>query len=177
MKMVFKYGAGAAVLAVAGALAGCGGHGTTATGDSSGDQFVAYTGNFASFLTWNHYQDTLVDGSGNLPTGVAGSRDQYLNTLPPHGSTEFPVGTIIVEVREDGKIFAAAKRGGDFNADGCVNWEFFELAENPVAITWRGLGPPAGDTYGGDPNGCNDCHSQCKSNDYVCSPKLQLSSF
>ena len=33
------------------------------------------------------------------------------------------------------------------------------------------------DTYGGDPNGCNNCHTMCASNDYICSPKLQLASF
>jgi hypothetical protein len=69
------------------------------------------------------------------------------------------------------------KRGGDFNAAGAKNWEYFELQENPVKYIWRGLGPPLGDTYGGDPNGCNNCHEQCAANDYICSPKLQLSSF
>ena len=29
----------------------------------------------------------------------------------------------------------------------------------------------------GDPNGCNNCHVMCASNDFICSPKLQLSSF
>ena len=28
------------------------------------------------------------------------------------------------------KIFAGVKRGGDFNAAGAKNWEWFELAEN-----------------------------------------------
>ena len=173
MKIDFKYGR---VAGVALALAGCGGHGGDAMGDSGGP-FTAYTSSFAPFRTWAHYQDTLVDGSGNLPAGVAGSRDQYINALPPHGATAFAIGTIIVEVRDDGKIFASVKRGGDYNADGCVSWEFFELTENPVTISWYGTGPPPGDTYGGDPSGCNRCHVQCKGNDYVCSPKLQLASF
>lgn len=155
-------------------VASCGGH---PAGDDAGDTFVAFAPSFAAFRTWPMFHDDLVDGSGTLPPGVAGARDQYLNMLPPTGSTAFPIGAIVVEVRDDGKIFASVKRGGGFNAAGCKDWEFFELAEDPVSITWRGLGPPLGDTYGGDPNGCNLCHVQCASNDYVCSPKLQLASF
>mgnify|MGYP001550112068 CR=1 FL=1 len=69
------------------------------------------------------------------------------------------------------------KRGGDFNGGGAKNWEWFELTENPVTIVWRGFGPPVGDTYGGDRNGCNSCHVTCGStNDYVCSAQLQLGS-
>ena len=92
----------------------------------------------------------------------------------PSGSPEFPVGTAIVEVRASGIIFAAVKRGADFNATGAKNWEWFELLETPdVVIKWRGVGPPAGEMYGGDPNGgCNACHTRCGgTNDYVCSPE------
>lgn len=145
-------------------------------GADASDTFIAYSTAFAPFMTWPSYQDTLVD-DGSLPAGVAGARTQYINELPPHGATEFPIGTIIVEARADGKYFASVKRGGDFNPSGCVSWEFFELTVDPVTISWRGLGPPLGDTYGGDPNGCNNCHVMCASNDYICSPKLQLSSF
>ena len=160
------------------ALVACGGHGSADDGGSgSGSAFVAFAASFAPFRTWTTFHDDLVDGSGNLPPGVAGARDQYINTPPPTGSTEFPLGTIIVEARADGKIFASVKRGGGFNAAGCKSWEYFELTENPVAITWRGIGPPIGDTYGGDPNSCNDCHTKCAANDYICAPTLQLSSF
>jgi hypothetical protein len=164
----------ALVLGLAIALVGCAKH-SAATADAP-DTFIAFDPAFAPFRTWMSYMDTLAD-DGSLPTGVAGPRTQYINMLPPTGSTQFPIGTIIVEVREDGKIFASVKRGGDFNPAGSLNWEYFELSENPVTITWRGLGPPLGDTYGGDPNGCNNCHVMCASNDYICSPKLQLSSF
>jgi len=173
MKMVFIYGSTLAMFA----LAACAKHTTSSAGGDASETYVAFASAFAPFRTWMHYTDNLVDTDGSLPTGVAGMRDQYINTLPNTGSTEFPVGTIIVEVRADGKIFANVKRGGDFNSAGCLNWEFFELTENPVTITWRGLGPPIGDTYGGDPNGCNDCHTMCAINDYICSPKLQLASF
>jgi hypothetical protein len=157
-------------------ITACGGGGG-ATGDAN-DVFIAFNDSFAPFRTWTMFHDELTDPDGTLPMGVAGPRDQYINKLPPPGSTEFPIGTIIVEVRTDsGKIFVSVKRGGDFNSAGAVNWEYFELQENPVKYLWRGLGPPLGDTYGGDPNGCNNCHRACVANDYICSPKLQLSSF
>lgn len=175
MKVVFNSSA-ALVVTVLLAVAGCAKHTTSTTTGDAADEFVAFAPSFSPFRTWTSYMDTLAD-DGSLPTGVGGPRTQYINMLPPSGSTEFPIGSIIVEVREDGKIFASVKRGGDFNASGCVNWEFFELAEDPVTITWRGTGPPLGDTYGGDPNGCNNCHTMCASNDYICSPKLQLTSF
>lgn len=155
------------------ALAACTGGGTTEP-----DTFIAFNTSFAPFRTWPmRHSDGPID-DGTLPPGVAGPRDQYVNEIPPPGSLEFPVGTMIVEVRTDiGKIFASVKRGGDFNAGGAKDWEYFELAENPVMYVWRGLGPPLGDTYGGDPNGCNNCHRACEANDYICSPVLQLASF
>ena len=109
---------------------------------------------------------------------MLGPRTHYINMVPPSGSTEFPVGTIIVEAMEGASAHtvAAVKRGGGYN--GGRNWEWFEVKENPVAIVWRGLGPPNGESYGGDPNGCNTCHSACGGdNDLRCSPYLQLSSF
>jgi hypothetical protein len=88
---------------------------------------------------------------------------------------------MIVEVRQDGTIFASAKRGADFNTDGASGWEWFELLEatdGTVSIKWRGVGPPVGEVYGGDGQaGCNACHSMYVPNDYVASPKLQLANF
>ena len=164
-----------AVVAIA-LIAGCGS--SHDAGSDANDAFIAFNPTFAPFRTWTMFSDDLMDPNNTLPAGVAGPRDQFINKVPPPGSTEFPIGTVIVEVRTDsGKIFASVKRGGNFNAAGDKNWEYFELQENPVMYLWRGLGPPLGDTYGGDPNGCNACHSQCAANDYVCSPKLQLASF
>ena len=34
----------------------------------------------------------------------AGPRMAYMNKLPPHGSTEFPVGTIIVKEPTEGDL-------------------------------------------------------------------------
>src|SRR4051812_18146663 len=172
--------------------AACGGNGG---GDDSqtcdpfaSDSFIAFGACFTDFRTWNHFHSdgpTEANcGMSPCPANVLGAREQYINALPPSGSSAFPVGTMIVEVRAvDGKIFAGAKRGNasagvPYNRDGARGWEFFELTEDPVTIFWRGLGPPLGDTYGGDPNGCNSCHISCgSSNDFVCSAQLQLSSF
>jgi hypothetical protein len=139
------------------------------------DTFLAFNTSFVPFRTWPMFHSDGPIDDGTLPPGVAGPRDQFLNEVPPAGATVFPIGTIIVEVRTDtGKIFASVKRGGGFNAAGAKDWEYFELEENPVQYLWRGLGPPLGDTYGGDPDGCNTCHVQCAANDYICSPVLQL---
>jgi len=161
-------------------LAACG-HSAPA-GDAA-DVFIAFNTTFAPFRTWTSFADDLEDTS--LPVAVLGPRTQYINQLPASGLTEFPIGTVIVEARENAemKIFAGVKRGGGFNRPGAPNWEWFELDEmngpgSQVAIQWRGYGPPNGDTYGGDPNTCNNCHASCgATNDFVCSPDLQLASF
>ena len=73
------------------------------------------------------------------------------------------------------------KRGGGFNS-GAPGWEWFDLqllddGKDGVSIVWRGFGPPAGDTYGGDAtSGCNTCHTACD-NDAVCAKPLALSKF
>jgi hypothetical protein len=164
---------------VAAALAACGAGGGDE--DDATDSFLAFSSTFAAFRRWPSYPSDGPRDDGSFPTDVLGPRTQYINKLPPHGATEFPVGTVIVEARESGmmKIFAAVKRGAAFNSGGAAGWEWFELEDDPVLIVWRGVGPPLGDTYGGDPNGgCNACHAQCGSaNDYVCSPKLSLATF
>jgi hypothetical protein len=140
--------------------------------------FLAFSSTFAQFRDWPSFASAGPPDDGTFPPDVIGPRTQYINQLPPTGTDEFPVGTVIVEAREfgDHKLFAAVKRGGGFNAGGAVNWEWFEIQDPPVLIVWRGVGPPAGDTYGGDPNGgCNACHVRCgASNDYICSAKLVL---
>ena len=108
----------------------------------------------------------------------------YWNRSPPSGSDEFPLGTIIVKQNDPGattpQIFAMVKREGGYNASGAKGWEFFELQaadDQSVVILWRGVGPPVGESYGSDPNTCNNCHSQAGANDFVWSSALQLSSF
>lgn len=166
-----------AILAAA-ALCACGG---AAGGDGAAPEtFLAFTTTFADFRSWPAFHSDGPADDGTLPPDVLGPRTQYLRQLPPHGASEFPVGTVIVEARESGakKIFAGVKRGGGFNAGGAVDWEWFELSEGPVTIVWRGVGPPIGDTYGGDPDGgCNACHAKCAGNDHVCSARLALATF
>ena len=166
-------------LAAAGCATGCGA-GTGGAGDAP-DTFLAFSSTFAPFRSWTAVHSDGPADDGTFPPDVLGPRTQYVRQVPAAGSTEFPIGTVIVEARETAgqKIFAAVKRGGGFNAGGATNWEWFELTDDPVTIVWRGFGPPAGDLYGGDPNGgCNACHAACGAgNDYICSPKLRLSAF
>jgi hypothetical protein len=163
----------ALALAIAAITAACGGAG----GGGETETFLAFSTTFAPFRSWPSFHSDGPPDDGTFTPDVLGPRTQYVNQLPPRGSTEFPVGTVVVEARENEghKIFAGVKRGGGFNSGGAADWEWFELSEGPVTIVWRGVGPPLGDTYGGDPNGgCNACHARCAANDYVCSPQLSL---
>lgn len=151
--------------------------------DPASDTFLAVDSSFTGFRTWEPFP--LAPGpNGTIHT--AGARTEYLNRAPPPGSTSFPVGTIIVKESDDGpfasrQVFARVKRGGGYNAAGAAGWEWFELVnvdEQRVTRVWRGVGPPVGEKYGGDPDGgCNGCHGAAKSNDFVLSPPLQLEMF
>jgi hypothetical protein len=124
------------------------------------------------------------------PTGHA---TVFVDHLPPHGVTEFPVGTHILRVMGEGddptqwEAHGLVKVGGDFNADGARGWEYYGLAMSRdangdlVATTrWHGVGPPDGDGYASsDPDagpvlGCNHCHGAATWNDSIIGPELQL---
>jgi hypothetical protein len=158
-------------------LSGCGVTPIAPVGD--GGTFIALGGDFGGYRSWTSL--TIEDGAASGSTHVAGKRTVYVNQLPPPGATSFPVGTIIVKHTEaDGKLFARAKRSMTFNGKGAVGWEWFELEDTTtpgvVKIAWRGVGPPVGEKYGGDPNaGCNLCHKVNVANDYVLTPGLMLS--
>ncbi len=166
----------------AGGSLSCSGSSDTTPSGTTPTTFLAFPPTFADFRKWPSFHS---DGpaKGTFPDDVLGPRTQYINHVPPHGSKRFPVGTVIVEVRESGlfQIFAGVKRGGGYNATGALDWEWFELkeaADGGVTVIWRGVGPPLGEVYGGDPTGgCNSCHSGFEGNDYVASPKLQLTNF
>lgn len=167
MKLTARGARGAVVLALA-ALAGCSGASSDTT--DGGASFVAFAADFAGFSTWEKVQFSTTADQGL--SHVKGTRTVYINRKPPAGATSFPVGTVIVKVTDaDGKIFARAKRGATFNPKGAAGWEWFELletAQHDVVIKWRGVGPPIGETYGGDPNaGCNLCHKGAPASDYV----------
>lgn len=153
----------------------CGGAGEPS---STANTFVANATSFRGFRDWTSrtFMSDVQTGSPH----VGGNRTVYVNALPASGVKEFPVGTLIVKATEtDTKLFARAKRGGDFNRIGAVGWEWFELEEDSagLSIKWRGFGPPAGEMYGGDPNaGCNGCHKVVPAQDYVLTPWLMLAS-
>jgi len=150
--------------------------------DADGSTFLAFTPAFEGWRTWERFP--LGEGDAQGQAHLAGPRTEYLNKRPPTGSTRFPVGTIIVKELEvgdlgDRKVFAMVKRGGTYNAASAPGWEWFELHNAPDgtmgSIVWRGFGPPAGEQYGGDKNGCASCHAT--GNDFVHGAALALSNF
>jgi hypothetical protein len=144
---------------------------------------------FSCFRNWSSTPGVGPPGAPD-PSGVtdggihAGPMTTFINMKPPHGSTSFPVGTIIVKEQNDPpltqrQIFAMVKRGGGFNPNGAVNWEFFELQNIDscnVSIVWSRI-PINSDPYASNPEVCDDCHVLAKSNDYVWTTGLTLSSF
>ncbi|MES1171984.1 MAG: hypothetical protein ABUL77_02000 [Bacteroidota bacterium] len=171
----------AALLSTLILVAACGG-GAPDDPNASG-VFIALARDFVGFEDWTAFDlgDDQNDG-----VVVLGHRRAYVNMLPPHGSTTFPVGTIIIktigeELPMPGQTFAMAKRGGTWNAAGASGWEWFELvlaSPEPPAIRWRGIVPPAGEIYAGVSGGaCNMCHQLGRDNDFVPSTELLLSQF
>ena len=150
---------------------------------ASEDAFMAFTGTFATFRSWPSAPSTA-DGAPVTPH-TTGPMTVFINQRPKSGSHEFPVGTIIVKETDGGDptartVFAMVKRGGGFNADGARDWEWFELQnlanDGGVRILWRGVAPPAGEVYPGSTSGgCNGCHGEASTNDFVWSSALQLS--
>lgn len=175
--------------------------GAAAPTSKPGTTFTAYAPDFDGFHSWPSAPATPgpnlppVPGGDGVDAGTIAADGGvhvlpltvYWNHPPPSGSTTFPIGTIIVkETNEpelsDRTVFAMAKRGGDFNATGAVNWEWFDLTnsvDGSVVINWRGFGPKSGsaDIYGGNPTICNDCHEVAAANDYVWSSAVQLANF
>lgn len=136
------------------------------------DVFIALQRDFRDFRDWMQFElRTAV-----MHAGVSGPVFAYLNELPPVDASEFPVGTIFVKTVQIGPatewtVHAMVKRGGGFNAQGALGWEYVDLAINeddtPV-IMWRGEKPPTDHGYenllggGADPAlevDCNGCHT------------------
>jgi len=142
------------------------------------DHYIAFAKDFDGYPSWEaHKLESNIEPND---VHAGGERTLYLSRRPPSGSTRFPVGTLIVKALPGvGRVFARVKRGGDYNSDN-PGWEWFELQHTgpeTVIIVWRGIGPPSGEGYGGDPNGCNGCHAGFADNDYVGAPDLALSGF
>jgi hypothetical protein len=163
------------------AACGSGDGGKDAASNEDPGCFLAFNSKFDGFRSWQSYEyDADAATLGGAAVHVAGPRTEYINQQPDPGS-EFPVGTVIV--KEVGAqdpanyhLFAMVKRGCNFNSSGARGWEFMEVKEqgSGATIIWRGVGPPAGEKYGGDANGCNSCHAACSDNDSICSTKLRL---
>jgi len=141
----------------------------------SGSSFIALERDFAGYRSWTSY-DLRLDG-GVTGAHTSNPRVVYVNRLPEAGATEFPRGAMLVK-ESPFNIFAMAKRGGGYNANGARGWEWFELLRDEtsgqVSIVWRGLGPPAGEMYGKAGQTCNECHGAHVANDSVLSPPLQV---
>lgn len=135
--------------------------------------YLAFSDDFRDYTRWDSRR---IDGAaeGSHP---AGPRTIYVKAPRGKGGA-YPVGAIIVKEMNtaDGKTFAMVKRGAGFNATGARDWEWFEIVKGETgapAIKWRGVGPPAGESYGGDAaGGCNACHAGAAAHDYVMSREL-----
>jgi hypothetical protein len=153
--------------------------------------FVAMQTDFVGFEGWERFD--VVDDGSNLGH-TTGPRRVWLNYRPGPHDDAFPVGTLIVKAAGEGddptawSVVARAKRGGDYNAEGAVGWEWFGLTldEGGVpAVAWRGTD---GDGYRGgvgeddtddtdEPpvrGSCNGCHRAAYDNDTVSTPALAL---
>lgn len=153
------------------------------------EPFVALERDFQDFTSW-----TKVDLSHRPAVGAThaeGEAHEYINQMPPPGARTFPVGTILVKTVKakaapgdagapdrSADVFAMVKRGGGYNRNGSPGWEWFELRrrdDDTLGIVWRGINPPNGEGYGGDPaGGCNSCHQMATKNDYVHATALTL---
>ncbi len=155
------------------------------------EPFIALERDFQDFERW-HKVD-LSHRPAVSETHASGEAHEYASHLPSAGSKEFPVGTILVKTVKSNHdaqdatkkvapkgndIFAMVKRGGGYNQRGAPGWEWFELRrreDDSLGIVWRGVNPPNGEGYAGDPmGGCNGCHQMAIKNDYVHATALTL---
>lgn len=165
---------------VAAALAlGCGG----GDGPSEPGGFIALTDHFRDFRSWPR----VAVGEDVLSAHPEGPRFVYASQSPPPAGEPYPVGAILVHSIEQSEdpasweLFAMVKRGGGYNPEGAVGWEFFRLGFStrgvPVILS-RGLTPTEGTPYGGgvgptaQGSGCNRCHAApgTELDDHILSP-------
>lgn len=134
--------------------------------------FIALERDLAAYREW---ESVTFDGTV-IPEHKDATRTVFLNARPEPGLSSWPVGTMLVKQMPSATL-AMAKRGGEYNAKGAAGWEWFELVLDSAGtprIKWRGLGPPAGEEYGGSTATCNDCHGPHTANDCVLSAGFQL---
>lgn len=174
-------------LALALSSAGCAEHQPRAL--PTREPFIALERDFQDYERW-HKVD-LSNRPAVSETHASGEAHEWVSHLPTPGSKVFPVGTIFVKTvksthapdptkkqRAEDDIFAMVKRGGGYNQRGAPGWEWFELRrreDDSLGIVWRGVNPPNGEGYSGDPlGGCNGCHQMAIKNDYVHATALTL---
>jgi hypothetical protein len=142
--------------------------------------FIAQVDDFKDYADWMSFKNETADDHG----GVLGTTTIYVNELPDEETHEFSVGTILFKATEVAgfdkpTIHAMAKRGSNFNPEGVIGWEYFELVLNKKGtplILWRGAEPPNGEHYQmllsaqnvdrpmmtGQDGDCNSCHAEGK---------------
>ena len=98
-------------------VSGCGGEMTSSGGP------IALASDFQGYETWESIVLPAVDGG---TAHSADARTVFIKQRPPGGSTEFPVGTLIVKQMPFNTL-AMGKRGGTYNANGAKGWEWFDL--------------------------------------------------
>jgi Cytochrome P460 len=177
--------------------AGCSAASTGQTADNGSDASIPWPDivqpdDFTGFCKWSSAPATAPgDASDGVHAGV-GPLTVYWNMSPPHGSQQFPVGTIVVKESNNADptmrvVFAMVKRqprGTGYNsadAGGADGWEWWSLEDEgncTLSRLWRGPAPPVTEPYAGKTVGdCNGCHSEAVDNDYVWDTALQLSHF
>ncbi len=147
--------------------------------------FIALERDFQGFTSWRRLpvgDAVIVDGH------TAGPRFCYVSSAPANGA--YPIGTMIVKTVETGDpttwtIHARAKRGGGFNPQGALGWEWFELhtfTSGQTSILWRGEQPPADHGYESLPGlgatatteaSCNSCHTSAQDADSILASPLR----
>jgi len=161
--------------------------------------FIALQRDFVDFRSWQKFSF----GDFPLEGHPIGPRYGFVKQVLQPGEKAYPIGDIIVKTVEtppspspspwpspvpeqQWDVFAMVKRGGNFNAEGAKNWEFFTLRINlngvPVILV-RGTDAsdvPTGSGHGyvgvtGNIIQCNGCHGapNVAQYDYVLNPELQ----
>jgi hypothetical protein len=138
--------------------------------------FIAQTRDFAPYTDWMSFKRESKSEHG----GLLGTTTIYVNNPPDPETQTFPVGTILFKRMDvvgfdQPTIHAMTKRGGGFNAQGALGWEYFELlldSKSRPIVLWRGEEPPSDEQYQallgasdierpvGTDGTCNSCHSE-----------------
>jgi hypothetical protein len=161
--------------------------------------FIALQRDFAPFREWTRFYF----GEGAVLGHPVGKRYGFVKRALQPGESAYAVGDMIVKTVEvvpspsptpfpevipeqEWDLFAMVKRGGNFNAAGAKNWEYFTLRINPdgvPVIVSRGTDASddpnaSGHGYTGATGNiirCNGCHGDpaIARFDYIIDPQLQ----